>query len=93
MGVGVDVTTIGVAQFSGSGVGVPFCWANVVDFADEVAAANTEEGEGVAVIITYSIGVGIGVGVSVGTGVAVIAFVAMGVAVPYKMISAVEICA
>ena len=52
MGVGVDVTTIGVTQLSGNGVGVPTFRNQAVAIAAWVAAANTESGEGVAVIKT-----------------------------------------
>ena len=39
MGVGVDVTTIGVTQLSGNGVGVPTFRNQAVAAADWVAAA------------------------------------------------------
>ena len=82
-GPGVLVTIMGVAQFSGTSVAVPFRRANAVTSADMVAAAKTDSAVGVDVTTTY-VGGGKGVGVEVGVGVkvAVTALVGKGVGVP-----------
>ena len=91
-GVGVWVTTIGVIQWVGSGVGGPYCSVCAVARAERVAASKIVCGVGVSVISTklarvgegvvVGVAVAVGKGGPVGTGVAVTASAGIGVAVP-----------